>query len=90
MKTISITQWGKKRSLLLYGINDNMHPQQQKFKVSHENVIEKPKHLMTIFPSSTFKDMAKNFLINNSTLKFIFTQIYSHLQHLHKKNVTLV
>jgi hypothetical protein len=27
----------------LYGIGDNMHPQKQKFEVSHENVIEKPK-----------------------------------------------
>ncbi len=42
--TMSIKQGGQKRSLSLYGIDDNMHPQRQKFEVSHENVIEKPKH----------------------------------------------
>jgi hypothetical protein len=48
-----------------------MHPQKQKFEVSHENVIEKRKHfhwkpmhneqlknLMITFPSSTLKDIA--------------------------------
>jgi len=42
--TMSIKQWGQKHSLSLYGIDDNMHPQKQKFEVSHEIVIEKPKH----------------------------------------------
>ncbi len=67
----------------MYGINDNMHPQKQKFEVSHENVIEnpiqfhwKPMHneqleiLMITFPSSTF------------TLKLKFSQVYIHLHHL--------
>jgi hypothetical protein len=97
-KTMSIKQWGQKQSLLLYGINDIMHPQKQKIEVSHENVIEKPKHfhwklmhneqlknLMTTFPSSTLKDIANIFLINNYTLELRFTQVYSHLCHLHKK-----
>jgi hypothetical protein len=56
-----------------------MHAQKQKFEVSCENVIEKPKHfhwkpmhneqleiLMITFPSSTLKDIANKFLINNS------------------------
>jgi hypothetical protein len=42
--TISIKQRGQKQSLSLYRIDDNMHPQKQKFEASHENVIEKPKH----------------------------------------------
>ncbi len=42
--TMSIKQQGQKRSLSLYGIDDNMHPQKQKIEVSHENVIKKPKH----------------------------------------------
>ncbi len=45
---------------------------------------------MITFPSSTLKDIANKFLINNSTLKLRFTQVYSHLHHLHKKNVNLV
>jgi len=45
---------------------------------------------MITFPSSTLKDIANKFLINNSTLEFTFTQVYSHLCHLHKKNVNLV
>jgi len=82
----------------LFGIDDNMHSQKQKFEVSHENVIEKPKHfhwkpmhneqlknLMTTFPSSTFKDITNKCLINNSTLELRFTQVYSHLRHLHRK-----
>ncbi len=66
---MSIKQRGQKWSLfLLYGIDDNMHSKKQKNEVSHENVIEKPKHfhwkpmhneqlkkLMTTFPSSTLK-----------------------------------
>jgi hypothetical protein len=56
----------KQRGLSLCGINDNTHPQKQKYEVSHEKVIEKPKHLywkpmhheqlenlMITFPSST-------------------------------------
>ncbi len=98
---MSIKQQGQKR-LSLYGIDDNMHPQKQKFEVSHENVIENPKHfhwkpvhneqlenLMITFPSSTLKDISNKFLINNSTLELRFTQAYSHLCHLHKKNVNL-
>ncbi len=82
----------------MYGIDDNMHPQKQKSEVSHENVIEKPKHfhwkpmhneqlenLLNTFPSSTLKDIANKFFINNSTLELKFTQVYSHLHHLHKK-----
>jgi hypothetical protein len=78
--TMSIKQRGQKRSLSLYGIDDNMHPQKQKIEVSHENVIKKPKHfhwkpmhneqleiLMIAFPSSILKDIAKKILINNST-----------------------
>jgi hypothetical protein len=42
--TMSIKQQGQKLSLSLYGIDDNTHPQKQKIDVSHENVIEKPKH----------------------------------------------
>ncbi len=42
--TMSIKQWGQKWSLSLYGIDDNMHPQKQKFEVPHENVIKKLKH----------------------------------------------
>jgi hypothetical protein len=38
--TMSIKQQGKKWSLSLYGIDNNMHPQKQKSEVSHENVIE--------------------------------------------------
>ncbi len=66
-------------------------------------MIDKPKHfhwqpmhneqlkkLMTTFPSSTFKDIANKCLINNSTLELRFTQVYSHLRHLHKKNTNLV
>jgi hypothetical protein len=100
--TISIKR-GKKQSLFLYGIDDNMHPQKQKSKVSHENVIGKPKHfhwkpmcneqletLMITFPSSTLKEITKKFIINNSTLELRFIQVYSHLCHLHKKNVNLV
>jgi hypothetical protein len=80
-----------------------MHAQKQKFEVSYENVIEKPKHfhwklmhneqlenLMITFPSSTLKDIANKFLINNFTLELRFTQVYTHLRHLHKKNVNLV
>jgi hypothetical protein len=43
-KHMNQQQWSQKWSLSLYGIDDNMHPQKQKFEVSHENVIEKPKH----------------------------------------------
>jgi len=39
-RTISIKQQGKKWSLLLYGINNNMHTKKQKYEISHENVIE--------------------------------------------------
>ncbi len=73
-----------------------MHPQKQKIDVSHENVIEKPKHshwksmhneqlkyLMITFPSSTLKYITNKFLINNSTLELRFIQVYSHLRHLH-------
>jgi len=94
--TMSIKQRGQKRSLSLHGINDNMHPQKQKYEVSHEKMIEKPKHfywkpmhneqlenLMITFPSSTLKDIVNKFLINNSTLELRFTQVYSHLHHLH-------
>jgi hypothetical protein len=94
--TMSIKQRGQKRSLSLYGIDDNMHPQRQKFEVSHENVIEKPKHfhwkpmhneqlknLLITFLSSTLKNITKKFCINNSTLKLRFTQVYYHLCHLH-------
>jgi hypothetical protein len=94
--TMSIKQQGQKRSLSLYGIDDNMHPQKQKSEVSHENVIEKPKHFhwkpmhneqlenaMITFPFSTLKDIANKFLINNSTLELRFIQVYSHLHHLH-------
>jgi hypothetical protein len=42
--TMSIKQRYQKQSLNLYGIDDNMHPQKQKFEVSHENMILKPKH----------------------------------------------
>jgi hypothetical protein len=42
--TISIKQRGQNRSLSLYGIDNYMHFQKQKYEVSHENVIEKPKH----------------------------------------------
>jgi hypothetical protein len=45
---------------------------------------------MTTFPSSTLKDITNKFLINNSTLELRFIQVYSHLHHLHKKNVNLV
>jgi hypothetical protein len=45
---------------------------------------------MITFPSSTLKDITNKFLINNSTLELRFTQVYSHLHHLHKKNVNLV
>jgi hypothetical protein len=64
--SMSIKQRGQKWSVSLYGIDDNMHPQKIKSEVSHENVIEKPKHfhrkpmhneqleiLMITFPSST-------------------------------------
>jgi hypothetical protein len=94
--TMSIKQRVYKRSLSFHGIDDNMHPQKQKIEVSHENVIEKPKHshwksmhneqlkyLMITFPSSTLKDITNKFLINNSTLELIFIQVYSHLRHLH-------
>jgi len=80
-----------------------MHPKKQKYEVSHENVIEKPKHfhwksmhneqlenVMITFPSSILKDIANKFLINNSTLELRFIQVYFHLHHLHKKNVNLV
>jgi hypothetical protein len=80
-----------------------MHPQKQKSKVSHENVIGKPKHfhwkpmrneqletLMITFPSSTLKEITNKFIINNSTLELRFIQVYSHLCHLHKKNINLV
>jgi hypothetical protein len=73
-----------------------MHPQKQKFEVSHENVIEKLKHFhwkpmhneqqknsMTTFPSSTLNDIANKFLINNSTLELRFTQVCSQLRHFH-------
>jgi hypothetical protein len=46
---------------------------------------EQLENLMITFPSSTLKDIANKFLINNSTLELRFTQIYSHLHHLHKK-----
>ncbi len=56
-----------------------MHPQKEKSKIIHENVIEKPillkpmhneqlKFLMSTIPSSTLKDKTNKFLINNSTL----------------------
>jgi hypothetical protein len=80
-----------------------MYPQKQKSEVSHENVIEKPKHfhwkpmhneqlenVMVTFPSSTLKDIANKNFINNSTLELRCSQVYSHLHHLHKKNVNLV
>ncbi len=82
----------------MHGIDDNMHPQKQKFEVSHDNLIEKPKqfhwkpmhneqleNLMITFPSSTLKDIANKLLINNSTLELRFNQVYSHLCHLHRK-----
>jgi len=50
---------------------------------------EQLENLMITFPSSTIKDIANNFFINNSTLELKFTQVYSHLCHLHKKNVNL-
>jgi len=94
--TMSIKQWGQKWSLSLYEIDDNMHSQKQKIEVSHENVIEKPKHfhwkpmhneqlenLLITFPSSTLKDITNKFCINNSTLKLRFTQVYYLLCHLH-------
>ncbi len=40
-KIMSIKQPYQKWSLSLYKINDNMHPQKQKYEVSHENVIKK-------------------------------------------------
>ncbi len=80
-----------------------MHPQKQKYEVSHENVIRKPKHfhwkpmhneqlenLMITFPFSILKEIANKFFINNSTLKLRFTKVYSHLHHLHKKNVNFI
>jgi hypothetical protein len=101
--TMSIKQRGKKRSLFLYGIDDNMHPHKQKYEVSHENVIEKPtnfhwkpmhneqlKNLMITFPSSTLKYITNKIFINNSTLELRFTRVYFHLHHLYKKNVNLV
>jgi hypothetical protein len=51
---------------------------------------EQLKNLLITFPSSTFKGITNKFLINNSTLKLIFTQVYYYLCHLHKKNVNLV
>jgi hypothetical protein len=51
---------------------------------------EQLENLMITFPSSTLKDIANKFLINKSTLELRFTQVYSHLHHLHKKNVNLV
>ncbi len=96
--TMSIKQWGQKRSLSLYGIDDNMHPQKQKFEVSHENVIEKLKHFhsksmhneqLNFFNDYIsffhFKKYNKQIFINNSTLELRFTQVYFHLRHLHKK-----
>jgi hypothetical protein len=41
---MSIKRPYQKQSLSLYKIDDNMHPQKQKFEVSHENVIKKLKH----------------------------------------------
>jgi hypothetical protein len=95
---MSIKQWGQKRSLSLYGIDDNMHPQKQKFEVSHENVIEKLKHFhsksmhneqLNFFNDYIsffhFKKYNKQIFINNSTLELRFTQVYFHLRHLHKK-----
>jgi hypothetical protein len=93
---MSIKQQGQKQSLSFYGIDDNMHPQKQKSEVSHEIVIEKPKHfhwktmhneqlktLMITFLSSTLKDTTNKFLSNNSTLELRFTQVHFHLCHLH-------
>jgi hypothetical protein len=40
--TMFIKQRVRKQALSLNGIDDNMRPQNQKFEVSHENVIEKP------------------------------------------------
>jgi hypothetical protein len=37
---MSIKQQYQKWFLSLYRIDDNMHPQKQRFEVSHENVIE--------------------------------------------------
>jgi hypothetical protein len=65
IKNNSIKQRGQKWFLPLYGIDNKMHTWKQKYEISHENVIEKPKHfhwkpmhneqlksLMTTFPSS--------------------------------------
>ncbi len=84
----------QKQSLSLYGIDDIMNPQKQKYEVSHENVIEIPKHfhwkpmhneqlenLLITFLFSTLNDITKNILVNNSTLKLTFTQVYYHLRH---------
>ncbi len=81
----------------MYGIDDNMHPQKQKPEYRMKMLL-KPKHfhwkpmhneqlknLMITFPSSTSKDIANKFIINNSTLELRFTQVYCHLCHLHKK-----
>jgi hypothetical protein len=100
---MSIKQWGQKWFLPLYGIDDNMHPcQKQKFEVSHENVIEKPKRFhwnwctMTIKKINDYisifhlKKYNTNFFINNSTSELRYIQVYSHLCHLHKKNVNIV
>ncbi len=75
IKKKSIKQWGKKWSLPLYGIDDNMHPQKSKNEVSCENVIDKPKYfhwkpmhnerlkkLMITSPSSTLKDITNKFM----------------------------
>jgi hypothetical protein len=51
---------------------------------------EQLENLMIKFPSSTLKDITNKFIINNSTLELRFIQVYSHLCHLHKKNVNLV
>jgi hypothetical protein len=40
IKKMSIKQWGKKWSLPLYGIDDNMHAQKKKNEVWRENVID--------------------------------------------------
>jgi hypothetical protein len=51
---------------------------------------EQLENVTTTFPSSTLNNIANKFFINNSTLELRFTQVYSHLCHLHKKNVNLV
>jgi hypothetical protein len=94
-------QHGKKWSLPLHDINDVMHSQKHKTQTSHENV-HKPKHFcsqpihdnelkhfMTTCPLSTLKDIANNFLVNNSIFNYNspkFMIIYVTLYEI-KKNV---